>query len=619
MAKNNNGDGFILYNLNLDTGADHESRSSIPSQYSALSAGPSASQYSAGGSSAARQASARGARPAPPPQSAVLRTNFTTQAATQHTNFTSDNFSGDPESPAHNYRDYNTPLSGTVPGHDTDLARQFREVAILQQQQKQAAPSSTFTLIAIIISIIVGAFAGFALHHFGVDQTVIKWIRMPGDMYIRALQCVVVPLVFVNLAVSVADIVHLGQSKMIGYRVAAFFLSITVIAVIEGVGMGYLSSVVLNLSSTAKPSNKQAVFAIECSNGKFLQELSDGLVTCSASSANSSAQFVVNDMNNALMKNTVATSGGSLTVNLINLLHLVVPDNIMNAFVQNIQLSLVAFAIPCGAVLAKSFHGPIHLNPLLEFLREVNDTMLIMTNHVIRFTPLAVLSLLAGSFGENLDTLVSVSPIRMTLSVTALYFFAIIVHMLIVLPLIFVAITHSNPYAYMRHMIPAYVYSLGCSSSIATLPVSLNCVERTNQITDSVMYFVMSAGCSLNMNGTAIYLPMMVFFIVEISGLSGVFEVKHFVVLVLASLLGAFAASPVPAGSLLMVTTVWKITLPEYDMPEIYAFLVAADVILDRLVTCANINGDAMICRMVAEQVNEHITKIAQQPAPAHV
>lgn len=614
---NRNSEGFILYNLNLDGpihdingnhGHGHgqgnaDSRSSIPSQYSALSG----SQYSAGGSSA-RQGYPGSGR-APPPHAAILRTNFTTQQSQAQSPQYPD------DSPSeHAFHHFTTPQNGNMLQQEDEIARQFREVALLQQQQKQAAPSSNGQLIAIMASIVVGTAIGMGLSYVEMDPTISQWIKMPGDMYIRALQCVVIPLVFVNLAVSVADIVHLGQSRIIGFRVAVFFFLITVLAVIEGVGMGYLSSVVLNLQKVPRRPNRPSTMGIQCGNGLFLQELADGMVTCTAAAINSTAKFEVTDVNNVLVKaNRVLVRGGSLTANLIDLLHHVVPENIARAFVENIQLNLVAFAIPCGVVMARSFHGPVHLNPLLELLREVNETLLVMTNYVIRFTPFAVLCLLSGSFGEHLEDVINTSPIQLTLSLTSMYVLAVMVHMLIVLPILFVMITHSNPFAYMRNLIPAYVYSLGCSSSIATLPVSLRCVEKTRQIADSVLYFVMSAGCSLHMNGTAIYLPMMVFFIVELSDLSGTFGTLEFIVLCLASLLGAFAASPVPSGSLVMVTTVWRIALPKYPLPDIYAFLVACDVILDRFVTMANINGDAMVCRMVAEQVNEQMGNFAGQ------
>jgi Na+/H+-dicarboxylate symporter len=484
--------------------------------------------------------------------------------------------------------------------------QQFIE-AVAPEQQK--ATASMVSMIAILLCIVLGLVVGTVLNHYDVDVAVTDWIKTPGDLYIRAIQCIVVPLVFVNLAVSVADLVHIGKGQSIGIRVALFFLGTTLIGIGEGIGMGFLAREVYSQQSVADAKSKEAVFGIQCSNGNYLEMLSSGFVTCTAAALNATSQFSVGDINSALVRTTVSLDAkASVSDNLIEILHMIVPANIMAAFVSNTLLSIVAFAIPCGITLARSFHGPIQLNPLLEFLREVNESLVVMTNWVIRFTPFAVFSLLAGSFGANLTSVVKMSPIVMTLSVSGLFICAVFVHVLIIVPVIFTVFTRSNPFTYMRHMLPAYVYSIGCSSSVATLPVSMRCIEQSREVSNSVMYFVMSIGASLNMNGTAIYLPMMVFFLVDGSGLNSEFGSFQIGVLVLASFLGSLAAAPVPAGSLVMLTTVWKITFPGQELPELYSLLVAADVVLDRMITFCNINGDAMVCRIINDQVDETLT-----------
>ncbi|KAJ0390248.1 hypothetical protein ATCC90586_010900 [Pythium insidiosum] len=272
---------------------------------------------------------------------------------------------------------------------------------------------------------------------------------------------------------------------------------------------------------------------------------------------------------------------------------------------ENTLLSIVAFALPCGVTLAKSFHGPIQLNPLLEFLREVNDSLLLMVHWVIRFTPIAVFSLLAGSFGEKLDDIMAVPPLHLALKLIALFAGVVVVHMLVVVPILFTIFTQSNPYSFMRHLVPAYIYSTGCASSFATLPVSIRCIEMTRQISTSLMHFVMSIGGSLNMNGSGIYLPMMVFFLADVAGLREKLDAVKLVTLVMASFLGSLATSPIPGGSVVMLKTVWRMVFPNEDIPEIYSFLVAIDVVMDRLVTLCNVNGDIMVTRMVESQVDK--------------
>lgn len=595
MYKESEGGGFILYNLHMDDG--NSSQSSLPSAPSPYSLGPP-------GSATRLAPRTNNMRPPPPPHTAVLRTNFTTNAGGRGSIGNRNDFTGSPDA---GFQDISTPHMGGMNGAARGGATQQFIEAVAPEQQK--ATASMVNMAAILVCIVFGLLIGTVLNHYEVDPAITDWIKTPGDLYIRAIQCIVVPLVFVNLAVSVADLIHIGKGQAIGIRVALFFFCTILIGIAEGIGMGFLARVVYNLDEAKDEVDKEAIFGIQCNNDKYLEMQPSGLVTCTASTMNTTSLFSVDDVNSAFVRTTVTLdSSASVSDNLIEILHMIVPANIMSAFVNSTLLSIVAFAIPCGITVAKSFHGPIQLNPLLEFLREVNESLVTMTNWVIRFTPFAVLSLLAGAFGADLTSVVKMSPIVMTLSVGGLFIGAVLVHVLIILPVIFVVFTRSNPYQYMRHMLPAYVYSIGCSSSVATLPVSMRCIEQSREVSSSVMYFVMSIGASLNMNGTAIYLPMMMFFLIDGSGLNSEFGSFQIAVLVLASFLGSLAAAPVPAGSLVMLTTVWKITMPGRDLPELYSLLVAADVVLDRMITFCNINGDAMVCRIINDQVDETLT-----------
>lgn len=593
------GGGFVLYNLNMDDG--NSSQSSAPSAPSPYSLGPQGS--------ATRLAPRNNFRAPPPPHTAVLRTNFTTNAGgggnaggARGSIDAQNDFAASPDT---GFQDARTPHMAVVNGGG-GATQQFIDAVAPEQQ---TATSSIISTVAILVCIVLGLVLGTVLNHYKVDEAITDWIKTPGDLYIRAIQCIVVPLVFVNLAVSVADLIHIGKGQAIGIRVALFFLGTTLIGIGEGIGMGFVMRGLYDQSSTSETKSSEAIFGIQCSNGNYLEMLSSGLVTCTATALNVTSKFAVDDVNNAFARTSVSLdSSASVSTNLIEILHMIVPANIMEAFVENTLLSIVAFAIPCGITLAKSFHGPIQLNPLLEFLREVNESLVVMTNWVIYFTPYAVFSLLAGSFGADLTSVVKTSPIVMTLSMSGLFIAAVLVHVLIVMPVLFTLFTRSNPFAYMRHMVPAYVYAVGCSSSVASLPVTMRCVEQSREVSNSIMYFVMSIGASLNMNGTAIYLPMMVFFLVDGSGLNSEFGSFQIGVLVLASFLGSLAAAPVPMGSLVMLTTMWKITMPGRDLPALYSLLVAADVVLDRVITFCNINGDAMVCRIINDQVDETLT-----------
>eukprot|EP00644_Phytophthora_capsici_P017758 jgi/Phyca11/511312/fgenesh2_kg.PHYCAscaffold_80_\ len=178
--------------------------------------------------------------------------------------------------------------------------------------------------------------------------------------------------------------------------------------------------------------------------------------------------------------------------------------------------------------------------------------------------------------------------------------------MLVVVPVAFVLVTRRNPFRFMRQMLPAYVYSLGCSSSMATMPLSLQCIETSREVPSPVMHFVLSVGTSLHMPGTAIYLAVLVHFMADVAAVSEAQSVTTMLITFLGVLLCTVTAPPIPGGALTVLTAAWNIVYPDSAIPDsLYALVVASDVFLDRFVTLCNVNAQAMLCRVLADQVDD--------------
>jgi Na+/H+-dicarboxylate symporter len=429
------------------------------------------------------------------------------------------------------------------------------------------------------------------------------------------VQCVVVPMVLVNLVVATADVVNRGLGKRLSLRMTAVLLLSIIAAIVQGLVTGVIMhSVFASYQTDESTSSTDAIFGIQCGNGKYLEAGSDGAVSCSATEIAASSQFALDDINTALVRNEALTgTNTTLSDNVLAIIDQVVPENIMAAFISNTLLSIAAFSLPLGVTLAYSFHGPTNLNPLLEFFREVNETLVHMAHWVLRFTPFAVLSLLAGSLATSLDDSVADHPLRLVLHVVLTLAVSVAVHMLVVVPVAFVVFTRRNPFRFMRQMLPAYVYSLGCSSSMATMPLSLQCLETSREVPSPVMHFVLSVGTSLHMPGTAIYLAVLVHFMADVAGVEDSQSATSILVTFLGVFLCTLTAPPVPSGALTVVTAAWNIVFPEYAIPDnLYALVVASDVFLDRFVTLCNVNAQAMLCRVLADQVDDNDVAIAQ-------
>ncbi|OWZ08987.1 Dicarboxylate/amino acid:cation (Na or H) symporter protein [Phytophthora megakarya] len=545
------------------------------------------------------------ARPAPP-HSATLRTNFTS-AANDPSGGTARPNSAVPaaaeddtsESPDAAFRHFRTPAN--------DPGMPFSGMVV------SASPlygrASKRNMVFILLAIILGSVVGFVLKNFEIDATTAQWVMTPGNLFVRAVQCVVVPMVLVNLVVATADITNKGLGKRLGFRVTVFLLASIALAIVQGLLTGVIMhSVFETYRNDEVTSSTDAIFGIQCGNGKYLEAGDDGVVTCSATEVSGSSQFSLDDVNSALVRNEALTgTNTTMSDNVLSIINQIVPGNIMAAFISNTLLSIAAFSLPLGVTLAYSFHGPTNLNPLLEFFREVNETLVHMVHWILRFIPLAVLSLLAGSLATSLEDSVADHPLRMVLQLVAALALSVLLHMLVVVPIAFVLLTRRNPFRFMRQMLPAYVYSLGCSSSMATMPLSLHCIETSREVPCPIMHFVLSVGTSLHMPGTAIYLALLVHFMADVAGVIDAQSGTIMLVSFLGVLLCTITAPPVPSGALTVLTAAWNIVFPDSAIPDnLYALVVASDAFLDRFVTLCNVNAQAMLCRVLADQVDEN-------------
>lgn len=604
-------DGFVLYNMNIVDDGVSSGQFSAPSMLSPLSG------FSSGASSSVLVREGRtGPRMPQPPQTATLRTNFTSAAnPTANSNQASQPrrpvpVDGQPRndftvSPDAGFRDMNTPQGFQPVEHEGDV-RPFQDFMGLQEKIDKP---SWLTMVAIFAAIVVGLVVGTVIQYYNIDTTAAQWLMTPGNLYLRAVQCIVIPYVFVNMVVSTADLVHMRLGYRLGIRVLGIYSLVVLLALAQGLGMGYLMRVIFNHNGDfVTDATSDTVFGIQCANDLYMEVQTNGSVTCSAASVLSTSEFIVDDINSSLERNS-DTSSSTLTDNLIAVIETIVPTNIMSAFVNVTLLSVVAFALPVGAMLAKSFHGPVQMNPLLEFLREVNETLVHMLQWVIKFTPYAVLSLTVGSFATNVDDSFMPHPLPFIYKMTGTFAVGVLVHMLIIMPLLFFIFTGTSPFRFMGHLLPAYVTALGCSSSMATLPMSLRCIEESRSVSNSVMYFAMATATNLNMAGTALYLPMIVYTMTDTVGQAASFSGVDYLILFVGALLGTISTAPIPGGAYAVVATVWGILLPQLSIPSgVTALLLGADVMLDRLVTVCNVNSAALTTRIIGDQIDESLT-----------
>lgn len=451
----------------------------------------------------------------------------------------------------------------------SQMATEYQNVGTPSVQQRQSARQATkwekfkhhaIGAPGVIVGALLGVAFGIILQQAKANDTVISWIALPGDLFIRALKCLVAPLVFCSLITGMADMLKVGKASSIGWRAAALYTFTTVVAAIEG-----LIWVVIF----------RPMFAEKDGDEKKQDDFE---------------KLTLSESLQAQLKQMV-------------------PSNITSSFADGNLLSIVMFALPFGIAVATLPLARDGSNRLLDFFRLMNQVFMRMVRWAIAITPIAVFFLIAGSLAGQQDLTIFEDMGVLILTV----FVGLLLHTLVFLPTFLALVIKSNPFQYLKHVVPAQVFALGCASSMATLPVTMKCVEATRQVSSSLSRFVLSLGATINMDGSALYYPAAIVFMAETAGYGDqVGAVQMFLIIIVATI-GAVGSAPVPSAGIVMTVTIWNSVFPNIPLPRTFSYIVATDWLLDRLITATNVTGDTVIARVIAELVDERTLEEARE------
>jgi len=264
-----------------------------------------------------------------------------------------------------------------------------------------------------------------------------------------------------------------------------------------------------------------------------------------------------------------------------------IPANPIEAMANMNILPLIVFALFLGAVLTTlGSRG----RPLIEFFDSLNDAMMKMADIVIMLTPVGVFALIAKVVA---DTGFSIFANLGKYMFTVLL--GLTVHAFVTLPVILRFIGGANPRRYVGKISPALTTAFSTSSSSATLPVTLDCVEEGAGISSRVSSFVLPLGATINMDGTALYESVAAVFIAQVYGIDLTFPQQTMVFL--TATLAAIGAAGIPSAGLVTMAIVLKaVGLPL----EGIGMILAVDRILDMCRTTVNVWGDAVGCAVIS-------------------
>jgi Na+/H+-dicarboxylate symporter len=406
-------------------------------------------------------------------------------------------------------------------------------------------------LIAIALAGLAGWLAGTDGAIFGV--TLVSVFDFIGTLFLNGLKMLIVPLITSSIIVGVAGIGGSGNLGRLGGKTILFYAGTTLAAII--VGLFFINLIDPGFADGAPVGDDLAL----------TQDTAD-------------------------VTSRVAGKGVG---DVVQVFLRMVPENVVKAAAEGQMLGLIFFALLFGFFITK-LPGE-HNAVMMRFWDGVFQIMMNITELVMKFAPIGVFGLVAETVAQT--GFGAAKPLLIfSLAVLA----ALATHLFITLPLLLRFVAGVRPFAVISGMGPALLTAFSTSSSSATLPVTMDCVEKNIGVSNRVSSFVLPLGATVNMNGTALYECSAAMFLAQAYGLELTIGVQFSIVVI--ALLTSIGVAGVPSASLVAIA----IILAAVGLPvEAIGVLLVFDRVLDMARTSINIFGDACCATIVARLEGE--------------
>jgi proton glutamate symport protein len=410
----------------------------------------------------------------------------------------------------------------------------------------------TLGLIFGIVAIKFPALSGFSL----------DYIKPFGTIFIRALKMVAVPLVLASLIIGVANIGDISKLSRMGGKTLGIFIVTTIISITIG----------LSLVAIIKPGHKLPEETRQNLMGLYNENAGSKISDAAAVKTQGPLQPLVN----------------------------MVPDNIFLAATNNSRmLQIVFFALLVGVALLQipKEKGAT----VLSFFNGFNEVVIKIVQYIMMVAPYGVFALIASLIieiaGDNPSRAWELLYALLWYSITVVL--GLFIMMAAIYPLLIKYFSKIGYMNFFKGIRPAMLLGFSTSSSTATLPVTMDRVEKHLGVSEEVSSFVLPLGATINMNGTSLYQGVSAVFIAQAMGLE--LSITSQLMIVLTATLAAVGTAGVPgAGMVMLVIVLEAVGIPAAGI----ALIMAPERILDMIRTMVNITGDASVSVVVASTEN---------------
>lgn len=447
--------------------------------------------------------------------------------------------------------------------------------------------------LQIIIALVLGIIWALLSSYLGWSNFTSNWISPFGDIFIALLKLIAIPLILFSI---IGGIVGLGNPKdlgKLGLKTLAFYIGTTFLAVSVGLLLVNLISPGKKLSEEVRVESRIA-YEVWAENNNI------------ASIENPVLKNNIRYQEALKNKETIANSAKILPQNIVQTqqktkgplqaLVDIIPENIFNALSGNgSMLQIIFFAIFFGIALL--YISPKKAKPVIQLVNGMSDIFIKMIDIIMKASPYFVFALMAGVVNDIAgDDPGKVIDLFMGLTWYSLIVFGGLVIMAFVLyPLMLKVFGVKIKYRdFFKGISPAQALAFSTSSSAATLPVTMECVEDNLKIDKKTVSFVLPIGATINMDGTSLYQAVAVIFLAQMHMID--LNLGQQLTVVLTATLASIGSAAIPSAGLVMLMVV----LQSVGLnPAWIAIILPVDRILDMMRTVVNVTGDATVCTLV--------------------
>jgi len=423
--------------------------------------------------------------------------------------------------------------------------------------------------LSLTLRIVIGMTAGIAVGFFfqwllaGADERHLSLLGLAiplkgffvdgifhvgGEIFIASLKMLVVPLVFVSLVCGTCSLSDTSKLGRLGGKSIGLYLMTTAIAISLAIGA-----------------------ALFIGPGQGVEMQSDA--SFDVSSAPTLAQVFIN----------------------------IFPSNPIQSMATGNMLQIIVFAVLFGLAVALSGKTGERIAAMFT---DFNEVIMKLVTLLMNLAPYGVFFLMAKLF-----TTLGFGTIASLLKYFLVVLAVLLIHGLVVYPALLKLLSGLNPVIFLRKMRDAALFGFSTSSSNATLPVTMETVNKKLGVNNSISSFTVPLGATINMDGTAIMQGVATVFIAQVFGVD--LTLTDFLMVILTATLASIGTAGVPGVGLIMLAMV----LQQVGLPvEGIALIIGVDRLLDMTRTAVNVTGDAMVSCIVAKSEGEFNAEIYNNP-----